>query len=163
MRGRKTKAGKRGVDGNVPQPLRAKALRAVRFHEVDPMGVVWHGHYVDYFEDGRCELGKKFGLTYEDFYREGFKAPVVNLDIEYKQPLFLGETFQIETNLIWTESVRFDYHYIIRRESDGQIIAEGRTVQLVLDKDNNLLMVWPEYFAAIRKRWKSGDFVNPNG
>jgi acyl-CoA thioester hydrolase len=156
VRGKKPINRDRFSNPDAPHSLEAKAVRTVRFQEVDPMGVVWHGHYVDFFEDGRCELAKNYGLTYNDFYREGFKAPVVNLEIEYKLPLFLGETFHIETNLIWTEAVRFDHFYVIKRESNGEIVAEGRTVQLLLDGENNLQMVWPEYFEAIRKKWKAG-------
>ena len=25
----------------------------IRFSEIDPLGIVWHGHYVKYMEDGR--------------------------------------------------------------------------------------------------------------
>ena len=159
MRERNSRGRRRIADQESPLPLKAHAVRTVRFQEVDPMGVVWHGHYVDFFEDGRCELGKEIGLSYDDFYREGFMAPVVNLEIEYKHPLFLGETFRIETRLMWTEAVRFNYFYAIVRESDGKIVAEGRTVQLILDKENNLQMAWPIYFEGIRKKWKNGELV----
>ncbi len=30
----------------------------VRFNEADPLGIVWHGHYIRYFEDGREDFGK---------------------------------------------------------------------------------------------------------
>ena len=33
----------------------------IRFSEVDSLHVVWHGHYVKYFEDGREAFGKDFG------------------------------------------------------------------------------------------------------
>ena len=36
----------------------------VRFSEVDSMGVVWHGNYLKYFEDGREAFGRKHGLGY---------------------------------------------------------------------------------------------------
>ena len=39
---------------------------AVRFNEADPLGIVWHGHYIRYFEDGREDFGKKYGLAYLD-------------------------------------------------------------------------------------------------
>lgn len=159
MKGRRTKGGVGQRGGAAVQALRAEAFRCVRFQEVDPMGVVWHGHYVDFFEDGRCELAKNIGLTYDDFYREGFKAPLVKLEIEYKQPLYMGENFRIETWLLWTEAVRFDHLYVIKREPGGDIVAEGRTVQLLLDKENNLQMTWPDYFAAMRKKWKSGELA----
>jgi len=29
----------------------------VRFNEADPLGIVWHGHYIRYFEDGREAFG----------------------------------------------------------------------------------------------------------
>jgi acyl-CoA thioester hydrolase len=162
MKEKKPREREPNSERKIPLPLRAKAVRTVRFQEVDPMGVVWHGHYVDYFEDGRCELGKICGLAYDDFYREGFKAPVVNLEIEYKLPLVMGETFYIETFLEWTDAVRFNHFYVIKRESNSQIVAEGKTIQLLLDRDNKLQMVWPKYFEAIRKKWREGELAGQN-
>ena len=43
----------------------------VRFSEADPLGIVWHGHYVRYFEDGREAFGEAYNLRYLDFYRQG--------------------------------------------------------------------------------------------
>lgn len=40
----------------------------VRFDEVDSLGIVWHGHYVKYLEDGREAWGRKYGLTYLGMY-----------------------------------------------------------------------------------------------
>jgi len=34
----------------------------VRFHEVDTYGVVWHGHYIGWFEAGRNDLTERFHL-----------------------------------------------------------------------------------------------------
>jgi acyl-CoA thioester hydrolase len=35
----------------------------IRFSEVDSMGVVWHGNYIRYFEDGRESFGNSMELT----------------------------------------------------------------------------------------------------
>ena len=35
----------------------------IRFSETDAMGVVWHGNYLKFFEDGREAFGKEFGLS----------------------------------------------------------------------------------------------------
>ena len=53
-----------------PPPLRAITKRRVRFEEVDPLGIVWHGRYPSYFEDARVELGRKYGIDYMDFYKQ---------------------------------------------------------------------------------------------
>ena len=36
----------------------------IRFHEVDSLRIVWHGHYLKYFEDGREAFGRKYGIGY---------------------------------------------------------------------------------------------------
>ena len=61
-----------------------KKTVTIRFNEVDSMGIVWHGSYVKYFEDGREAFGKEFGIGYLDIFGNGFYAPLVNLDFNYK-------------------------------------------------------------------------------
>ena len=48
--------------------LSSKIEIPIRFSEVDSLRVVWHGHYVKFFEDGRETFGKEFGLGYLDIF-----------------------------------------------------------------------------------------------
>ena len=57
------------IPENSPAPLRLIVERKVRFEEVDPMNIVWHGRYPGYFEDGRVALGDKYGIGYMDLYK----------------------------------------------------------------------------------------------
>lgn len=148
---------------NAPPPLKAAALRTVRFQEVDLMGVVWHGRYAEYFEDGRSALGRAYGLDYLDFYREGVKAPVVKFEIEYGHSLLPGDTFRVEASLHWSEAVRLNHSYLITRENDGRVMARGSTVQLLIDGQNNLLLVWPEYFQQLMEKWRRGELTQSHG
>ena len=59
----------------------------IRFSEVDSMDVVWHGSYPLYFEDAREAFGKKYGLGYMDIFKNGYFAPLVELNFQYKKPL----------------------------------------------------------------------------
>jgi acyl-CoA thioester hydrolase len=164
MRQRGQRKNRQAGDGTgAPPPLKASAIRTVRFQEVDLMGVVWHGRYPEYFEDGRCAVGEAYGLDYPDFYREGIQAPIVKFEIEYGHPLLPGDVFRVETSLLWSEAVRLDHVYEIIRQSDERVMARGSTVQLFLDTDNKLLMVWPEYFQQLRERWKSGELIKKDG
>ena len=36
-----------------PTPLSETVQLRVRFSETDPLGIVWHGNYIKYFEEGR--------------------------------------------------------------------------------------------------------------
>ena len=50
--------------------LSAEKIIDIRFSEVDSMDIVWHGSYVQYFEDAREEFGKKYKLEYLRIYGE---------------------------------------------------------------------------------------------
>src|ERR1700709_2961628 len=64
----------------------------VRFNEADPLGIVWHGHYIRYFEDGREDFGNRYGIGYLDFFKHGFVIPVVNVDCSFKKSLRYGDS-----------------------------------------------------------------------
>jgi hypothetical protein len=44
-------------DNSMKKSLIEKTAIPVRFNEADPLGIVWHGHYIRYFEDGREAFG----------------------------------------------------------------------------------------------------------
>jgi len=44
----------------------------VRFAETDPLGIVWHGNYIQYFEDGREAFGRHHGIAYLDHKAAGY-------------------------------------------------------------------------------------------
>ena len=70
---------------------------AVRFNETDPLGIVWHGNYITYFEDGREAFGRHFGISYLDIQKSGFVTPIIKSVCEHKFPLKYGDICRIET------------------------------------------------------------------
>ena len=36
----------------------------VPFYDLDPMNIVWHGNYVKYMEEARCDFFRKINYTY---------------------------------------------------------------------------------------------------
>jgi acyl-CoA thioester hydrolase len=140
-----------------PPPLHITVKRRVRFEEADPLGIVWHGRYSSYFEDARGAMGEKYGIGYLDFYRNSVVAPIRILHIDYHLPLRFYEDFTIEGILHWSEAARINFEYIIRN-SEGGISTTGYTVQVMLDKDDNLLLVPPPFYREFCERWKEGAF-----
>ncbi|MEJ1729826.1 hotdog domain-containing protein, partial [Escherichia coli] len=78
----------------------------VRFSEVDSMSIVWHGSYVLYFEDAREAFGKKYGLTYQTYFDNGFYAPLVDMHFEFKHPLVHGDTARIEIEYVPVQAAK---------------------------------------------------------
>ncbi|TRZ93167.1 acyl-CoA thioesterase [bacterium] len=139
-----------------PPSLRAVVSRSVRFEEVDPLGIVWHGRYPGYFEDGRVALGKRFGIGYLDFYNAGVVTPIKNMHIDYHRPLSFDTSFTIEAVLHWSEAARLNFEFILR-DGDGLVATTGYTVQMMMDRDNNYLLAPPPLYREFCKRWQAGE------
>ena len=125
---------------------------AVRFNEADPLGIVWHGHYIRYFEDGREDFGKKYGLAYLDVYKKGYVIPVVSVHCEYKRSLRYGDTVIIETVFIPQKAAKIRFEYTLTNAATGDLVATGYSVQVFLEKENQQLqLINPPFFEA----WKA--------
>jgi len=123
----------------------------VRFNEVDSMGIVWHGSYARYFEDGREDFGKKYGLGYLDIFGSGFYAPLVDLDFKFKKPLIYGDTAVVKTTFVNTRAAKIIFEYEITKPGSETIIATGSSVQVFLNKSYELVLYNPEFYMKWKK------------
>lgn len=124
---------------------------AVRFNEADPLGIVWHGHYIRYFEDGREAFGNAHGLSYLDFYRQGFVVPVVKVDCDYKRSLRYGDTVLVESRFIACNAAKIIFEYTLFNAKTGELVAKGSSLQVFLDKETSTLQLTnPAFF----NEWK---------
>lgn len=137
------------------EPVTADMTRTVRFDELDPMGIMWHGRYASWFEDGREKLGGLHGIAYADFFRSGVMAPVKKFSVDYARPLRHGTAYTIRTSLLWSDAPRIDYRYEIL-DAAGQVMTTAATTQLFTDTEGRLLLEFPPFYAAFRERWKAG-------
>lgn len=125
----------------------------VRFNEADPLGIVWHGHYVRYFEDGREAFGEKHGLKYLDVYKQGYVTPIVSVQCDYKRSLRYGDTVIIETSYIPTDAAKMKFSYRLSNATTGEVVATGSSVQVFLNKDDLLLQLAnPPFFEDWKKK-----------
>jgi acyl-CoA thioester hydrolase len=139
-----------------PPPLVIETERRVRFEEVDMLGIVWHGHYVSFLDDGRVAFGDRYpAVSYGRLREEGVAAPVVQLHIDYQAPLFFDEVMRIETTLHWTDALRLNYSYRIAG-ADGTTALKAYTVQLFTDLKGSLLLIPPAWIGEFRRHWQDG-------
>jgi acyl-CoA thioester hydrolase len=125
----------------------------VRFNEADPLGIVWHGHYIRYFEDGREDFGKRFGIGYLDFYKNGLVIPVVNVDCSFKKSLRYGDTVIVETSYIPCEAAKIQFRYRLYNKETKELVATGQSIQVFLEKENSTLQLLnPPFFEAWKRK-----------
>jgi acyl-CoA thioester hydrolase len=71
----------------------------VRYAETDQMGVVYHGHYFQYFEVARAESIRQLGFTYADMEKAGVIMPVVDVQCRYIRPAVYDDLLTIKVIL----------------------------------------------------------------
>ena len=123
----------------------------VRFSETDAMGIVWHGNYIKYMEDGREDWGDKYNMSYQDVYSHGLVTPIVKNTLNHKRTLKFGDIAIVRTKFINTPASKLIYAYQIFRKSDMQMVLEAKTVQVFTDENENLILNAPDWFT----NWKS--------
>jgi acyl-CoA thioester hydrolase len=132
--------------------LMTETLIRVRFNEVDSMGVVWHGHYIRYFEDGREDFGQKFGISYMDFYEKGILVPLVKIDCNYKKPLVYGDTALVETRFVDCDAAKTIFNYTIYNNRNREVVATGSSTQVFMNLKGELLLNFPPSYQEWKKQ-----------
>jgi acyl-CoA thioester hydrolase len=133
----------------------------VRFNEVDSLGIVWHGHYIKFFEDGREAFGKAYELGYLDVYKAGYATPLVNINVDYKKTVAYGDSLIIETTFINSPAAKVIFHYRIFRTSDNELVATGSSIQVFVTLDHQLYITIPEFFENWKKKYLATDPLKP--
>jgi acyl-CoA thioester hydrolase len=120
----------------------------VPFHDVDLARVVWHGHYLKYFENARWVLMDRIGYGLQSMLDSGYGWPVVDLQVKYLRVSRYGERLRVRASLVEWES-RLVINYLATDVATGERVARGQTVQATVEMATGTLQfVMPEEFLA---------------
>src|SRR6185437_4509947 len=141
----------------MPNKLIVKTEILVRFNEADPLGIVWHGHYIRYFEDGREAFGEKYDIGYLDMHRENIVAPIVKINCDYKRILKYGQRIRIETTYHNTHAAKMNFSYNVYDVKTNEVAATGTSMQVFLQKDTmELMLTMPPFIVLWKQKWLAG-------
>lgn len=123
----------------------------IRYADVDRMGVVYNGNYLRFFEIGRTELMRHFGIPYKDFETQGYLLPLVEAKIKWKGSARYDDVVEIKTTFNpanVNSTIRFDYEVLV----DNQVVASGFTVHSFVRADTFRAVKPPKFFLEHLKR-----------
>lgn len=109
------------------------------------MGIVWHGNYVKYIEEGRESFGRKYGISYMDIYNNDVMTPVVNMNVDFKKQVHYGDQLIIETEFVDQPAAKILFRYKIFRKLDNELVATAETTQVFIDLNREILLYNPEF------------------
>lgn len=121
----------------------------IPFHDVDILGVAWHGHYTKYFEIARCALLRTLDYDAPQMRESGYAWPVVDCHLRYVRSARYGQRIVVRATLMEYEN-RLKIAYEIRDRASGERLTRGSTVQVAVALDSGeMQFVSPE---ALTKR-----------
>jgi acyl-CoA thioester hydrolase len=118
-------------DGDGPL-IFAEVETQVQFYDLDPMEIVWHGHYAKFLEIARCALLDKIDYNYAQMKASGYAWPVIDMHIRYLQPAAFGERIKVRAELVEWEN-RLKLRYLITNGTTGLRLTKASTVQVAVE------------------------------
>ena len=102
----------------------------------DHAGVMWHGSYLNFLEEGRIDALNKVGISYSKLSNEGFEIPVISVEIKYKISFIHGEKVLLKSQFNLENKIRLTCKTIFSK-SNGDIAAEAIIGLVVVRKIND--------------------------
>lgn len=132
--------------------LQAEIELVVPFFDVDMMEVVWHGHYVKYFEEARCALLDKLGHNYRQMRDAGYAWPIIDLQVRYIRGAQFGQRIRVRADLVEWEN-RLKINYLITDVESGERMTRGSSVQVAVEiATREMLLASPRVFVEAVER-----------
>ncbi len=113
-----------------------KLIKTVLPQHTDHAGVMWHGSYLNFLEEGRIDALDKVGLSYSKLSRNGFEIPVISIQLKYKRSFIHGEKVLLMSQFKMENKIRLICNSLFVK-SNGDIGAEAKIELVVVKKIND--------------------------
>jgi acyl-CoA thioester hydrolase len=110
----------------------AETTAQVQFFDLDPMEVVWHGHYVKYLEVARSALLDKIDYNYAQMRASGYLWTVIDLQVRFAASARFGDVLKLRAEIVEWEN-RLKIEYLISADVTGKRLTRATTTQVAVE------------------------------
>ncbi|HRP01033.1 MAG TPA: thioesterase family protein [Candidatus Kapabacteria bacterium] len=124
----------------------------VRYADTDKMGYLYNGNYLAFFEVGRTELMRNYGMCYKEIEENGYLLPLIDAYVKYIKPAYYDDLLTISAKLNYDSGpiLKFEYN-ILKNDS---IITSGFTTHIFVKSDTQVPVKPPKIFIDVMKSLK---------
>lgn len=105
----------------------------VRYADTDKMQFVYNGKYLEYFEVGRTELLRSYGLAYSDIEKAGYQLPLIETGLKYKIPATYDDILIVKAIVKELFSAKVHIEYEIYNKETKQLLTNGFTTHMFIN------------------------------
>jgi acyl-CoA thioester hydrolase len=116
----------------LPSRWSAETEISVQFSDLDPMEIVWHGHYVKYLEVVRGVLLDTIDYNYPQMKASGYVWPVIDVHLRYIHSATLGQRLKLRAEIVEWEN-RLKINYLITDVVTGDRLTRATTTQVAVE------------------------------
>jgi YbgC/YbaW family acyl-CoA thioester hydrolase len=103
-----------------------------RFNELDSYAILWNGHFVNYFENARQQLGKATGLNTRLLEEAGFQIPIYGYNVKLRKPVEANDEMRVAVRPLQFKNGLLEFEHMMM--VCDEIRALGNTTHAVIDK-----------------------------
>ncbi len=127
----------------------------VIYGDTDRMGIAYHANYLRWFEIGRTELFRAWGLPYREIEARGIMLPVSEVSCKYMAPAKYDDLLIIEAGFDPESRAALKIDYRILSEDEKTVHATGYSRHACVDSNGKV--VRPPAFMTELIRRKSNE------
>ncbi len=124
-------------------------VKTVLPQHTDHAGVMWHGSYLNFLEEGRIDALNKVGMSYSKLSKKGFEIPVISIKLNYKISFLHGEKCILMSQFKLENKIRLTCKTLFFKSS-GDIGAEAKIGLVVVNKINDSIKLVRELPVQIK-------------
>lgn len=106
----------------------------VRLSETDAFGIVFHANFYVYFDVARMDYLRNLGMG--NFVRpiSDASSVIAHASADFRSPARFDDLLVVHARVCEIGNTSFTFEFLIMNKSENRLVAEGRTVQVVLDE-----------------------------
>ncbi len=128
----------------------------VIYGDTDTMGIAYYANYLRWFEIGRTELIRSWGMPYRQIEESGLFLPVAEAGCKYLQPARYDDLIVIEATLDRSFKGGLKIDYRVLGQDERVIHATGFTRHAFLNREGRVVRPPAFMRALIQKQDTAG-------
>jgi acyl-CoA thioester hydrolase len=112
----------------------------VQPHHTDYAGVVWHGSYIAWMEEARISALRDVGLEYAALVSLGCDLPVIDLSLNYRASVKMGDEVRVRSRLERIEKVRWIWTQNVCALDTEFCYVAGKVVLIPVNRDRQRIL-----------------------
>ncbi len=116
----------------------------------DHAGVMWHGSYFNFLEEGRIDALNKVGMSYSTLSKKGYEMPVISAQIKYKISFKHGEKVLLKSQFNLVNKIKLKCKTLFLKVN-GDIGAEALIELVLVRKEKDSIKLVRQFPPEIKK------------